>query len=81
MTNLHYWQQLANSRGLKLPRFDAKLTTGGMEKWLKILDISVAEYYEYSGRQTLKGFIENNPKWTLASWIGLMLEYQDQKKD
>lgn len=81
MSNLEHWQSLAHKRHIRLPRFDSKITTAAMESWLKKLNISVKEYYEYSGYKRLGDFIEKNPKWTLAAWCGLMLEYQESKEN
>jgi hypothetical protein len=71
------WMELARPRGLRLPIWTSRITTGGMRNWLRRLGISVARYTDWYGGGNLGDFAKRNPDWPLRAWVGLMLEMAD----
>lgn len=71
------WDELAATKGLRLPQWHLGPTPGNMEKWLRKLGVSVAQYCAWSGDKGLSDFAKLNPDWPLRAWIGLMLEQMD----
>ena len=61
----------------KLPK--GKLTTGNMERWLKVIGMSTALYKECTGGQGLRGFIEANPKYGLRDWAGDTIQWLEER--
>src|SRR3990167_4954985 len=75
---LSLWDGLAKKRKVRLPRIDAKLTTAGMRRWLRLqLKTSVTAFQKEYPDQNIREFIKNNPEWTLKAWAGSVLEMKD----
>ena len=74
--DMGFWEQLAADANLRLPRGDAKYTTGAMERWLRRLGIPVAAYLVWDGSKSLREFVQRNPSWTYRAWAGLVLEHR-----
>jgi hypothetical protein len=45
-----------------------------MERFLRRLGISGKAYRRWTGNQTLKEFIAENPTWSLRAWQVLVIE-------
>ena len=79
MTSLQneYWLKLARARGVHLPRSTTRLTTRGMNHWLREMNMTLAWFRRWSGFKTLLEFLEANPNTPLREWAGLLLEEDD----
>ena len=75
------WAEAARLAGLRLPIGTMALTTGGMERWLRKIDVSAAAYLHWGAYKNLADFGRLNPTWTLRSWAGLVIEHRDQIKE
>ena len=76
--DLENWQRLARKRKIRLPRVDARLSTGGMTRWLRLqLGLSVTAFQRMFPDQNLREFVRNNPRFTLKAWAGMVLETMD----
>lgn len=73
------WQEMARARGIRLPLWRMPVTTGGMRRFLKKLNITVDEYLEENNERNLKVFPARNPTWPLRAWVGIQLENLDFK--
>ena len=71
------WTSLASSRHLRLPQWRKGPVPRDMERYLKLLGVSITTYYEYSGTKALREFGQMNPTWPLRAWVGLLLEAQE----
>ena len=69
------WVHLASVQGVRLPRWSTVCTPGSMEKWLRKVKVSRAEYLAWSGETSLKDFARANPSWPLRAWVGVLLEW------
>lgn len=85
------WQEMAKELGIRLPLWRMPITTGGMRRFLKKVNLSVDDYLKANGERTLKTFGQNNPDWPLRAWAGIQVEnlvwlrehpdaYQEEKK-
>lgn len=68
------WQELAKLHGVRLPLWRMPVTTGGMRRFLKKINVTVEEYLQANNERTLKVFSTNNPDWPLRAWAGIQLE-------
>lgn len=68
------WQELAKELGVRLPLWRMPITTGGMRRFLKKINVTVDQYLTANAERTLKVFSQNNPDWPLRAWAGLQLE-------
>jgi hypothetical protein len=68
------WMEMAATRGFLLPRPDTPCTTGGMERWLRKLGLSLDWYQEWTGYSKLSEWIARNPGFPLRSFVGQALE-------
>lgn len=68
------WIELAQVRGLRLPQWRTRLTTGAMRQWLRKLNVSVSRYLEWEGGRSLGEFTRRNPMWPLRAWVGVVME-------
>lgn len=69
------WIELARDQKIRLPLWRMPITTGGMRKYLKKLDIQVEDYLSDNNEKTLRHFGNMNPDWPLRAWVGLQLEW------
>lgn len=68
------WDYLARQRKVRLPRADARLSSGGMTRWLRTqLHISVTQWQNLS-QEKIREFARENPHFTLKAWAGCALE-------
>lgn len=68
------WEDLARTRGLRLPPWGTTPTPGPMRSWLGKVGVSLRSYYVWSGERTLTEFADRNPDWPLRARAGLVLE-------
>lgn len=68
------WIELATARGLFLPRNDTPCTTGGMERWLRKLGLSLVWYQDFTGFSKLADWPTRNPSAGLRTFAGILLE-------
>mgnify|MGYP001569425631 CR=1 FL=1 len=64
---------LFDAAGVKPTKVTARLTTGAMEKFLRKLGVTGAQYGRW-GHQSLGGFIHANRSFRLRDWQVLVLE-------
>lgn len=77
----HYlWLEMAKARGIRLPLWRMPCTTGGMRRFLKKLNVPVDEYLAVNAEKNLRVFSTNNPLWPLRAWVGLQLEWLQEKE-
>lgn len=69
-----YWLELASARGVRLPYTTTPCTTGGMEKWLRRVGLSVEWYRDWTGYDKLTEWIVRNPGFSLRAFVGQALE-------
>jgi hypothetical protein len=68
------WMEMASARGFLLPRPDTPCTTGGMERWLRKLGLSVEWYQGWTGYDKLAEWPARNPTFSLRAFVGQVLE-------
>lgn len=68
------WQELAKEHNVRLPLWRMPITTGGMRRFLKKINVPVDQYLSDNAELTLKVFGKKNPNWPLRAWAGLQLE-------
>ncbi len=74
------WAEMAKDRGIRLPQWKMKCTTGGMRRWLKKINRDPTWYLDKTNEKTLKVFAINNPDWPLRAWAGICLEWVEQEE-
>lgn len=74
-----HWVRLATGHGVRLPRATTAVTHGAMERWLRRLGVSRAQYLMWTGESSLRDFARANPTWHLRAWVGLLLEWVDER--
>ena len=65
------WDQLAKTRGIRLPPWWAAPTRGKLNSWWKRL--GDCPFFEAYGCKA-SGLIERNPDYPLRAFVGMMLE-------
>lgn len=68
------WQEMARQINVRLPLWRMPITTGGMRRFLKKINVTVEEYLSANNERTLRVFGQNNPDWPLRAWAGIQLE-------
>lgn len=75
------WRTLASKAGIRMPaKYVPSSDVKYMKRTLKKLNIDPKEWLEVEGYTTLKGFSNDNPMWPMYGWIGLLLEYWEEKQ-
>lgn len=75
-----HWERLASRSKVRLPAWRTPMSPRWMESWLKRLKITHLAYREQFGFGSFREFIDANPDWPLAGFVGLLLEKQEQGK-
>ena len=72
-----FWRDKASTFGLRLPLW---WIPGSETKYVrracKKLGIEVADFVESTGFSNINQFVQNNPRWTALSVVGLVIEYK-----
>lgn len=68
------WAELSKELRIRLPLWRMPITTGGMRRFLKKINVPVEKYLADNNERTLRVFGQNNPDWPLRAWCGLQLE-------
>lgn len=71
----NYWDELAKSRGLRLPQWATPITPSNIRKWYHRLNMDAQAYYDWAGSKDIGRFSELNPDWPLRALVGLLLEW------
>ena len=72
-----FWRDKASTFGLRLPLWWIPSSeTKYVRRACKKLDIEVADFVESTGFSNLNQFVQNNPRWTALSMVGLVIEYK-----
>lgn len=74
------WIEMAKSRGLRLPGYGKKVTTGAMTRWIKAIGSTIPKYLDWAQEKGLVSFAKANPDWTLRAWAGVVLEAREDGK-
>ena len=73
-----HWERLAPARGVRLPQWATRNTSGKTVRWLRKLGWTVPQFYDWYGGdakdQRLGCFAKANPTWPLRAFVGLLLE-------
>ena len=79
-----FWLELARDKGVKLPAWYLPCDKKYMGRWFRQLKVTKREYLETTGFSELEEFQQLNSDWPLRAWVGLLLEYvneRDQAKE
>lgn len=68
------WDRLGQKFNVRLPQWHQGPETGKLERWLRKLGVSIADYKEYSADKYMSDFARLNPGWPLRAFVGLILE-------
>lgn len=68
-----HWTSLARKYKVRLPQKATALSTGGLTRWLKAIDLSVAQFKVWTGFG-LKDYVAANSTWSMRATAGLCLE-------
>lgn len=72
-----FWRDKASTFGLRLPLWWIPSSeTKYVRRACKKLNIEVADFVESTGFSNLNQFVQNNPRWTALSVVGLVIEYK-----
>lgn len=69
------WIEWAKAAKIRLPLWRMPCSTGGMRRFLKKLNVPVAEYLEANNEKNLSQFSKMNPDWPLRAWVGVQIEW------
>jgi len=75
-----YWQELAKDWKVRLPTWTLPPEPRTMRRWLRRLRVREREYLDACGFDKLDEFIEKNPEWPLRAWVGVLLEYVQDRE-
>ena len=76
-----HWVDLARKYYVRLPIWKTAPTTEKMRYWLRKFRVRETEYLEATGYKVLEDFMRLNPDWPLRAWVGLLLEYVNERDD
>lgn len=72
-----FWRDKASVFGLRLPLWWIPSSeTKYVRRACKKLGIEVADFVESTGFSNINQFVQNNPRWTALSVVGLVIEYK-----
>lgn len=75
-----HWDALAVHFDCRLPAWWIAPEPKNMRKWLRKFRIKPSDYLSITGYDNLEAFSELNPEWPLRAWVGLVLEYAEEKE-
>ena len=73
------WKELASERGLRLPNWTFPPESKAMRRWLRKVKLPEKVYLEIMGYSKLEQFQELNPDWPLRAWVGVLLEFTEER--
>lgn len=74
--DMKFWEDLARSSGLRLPkRYLPNTELKYLKRVCKSLGLDVSEYLESCGVNTIKQLVQLNPDWTARAECGSLLEW------
>lgn len=71
----NHWAELASKHKVRMPVYNIPCSKKGMRKMLGKVGVPVDTFNEHY--TSIGYFIENNPRWTLAAFTGLILELKE----
>ena len=74
-----HWAELAAKYYIRLPIWNTAATPEKMRYWLRKFRVSEHQYLEATGYKRIEQFMEFNPDWPLRAWLGLLLEYVNER--
>lgn len=74
-----HWADLAKKYYIRLPIWSTSPTPEKMRFWLRKFRVTEKDYLESTGYKRLENFMELNPDWPLRAWLGLLLEYVNER--
>ncbi|MGH8756295.1 MAG: hypothetical protein ACREU0_10860 [Burkholderiales bacterium] len=75
------WVQLAEDYGHRLPNWTYPPEPKTMRRWMRRLKVKEREYLGACEFVELGDFQRLNPRWPLRAWVGLLLEYVDERDE
>jgi len=76
-----HWAELAKKCYIRLPIWNTAATPEKMRFWLRKFRVTEAEYLNATGYKALQDFMRLNPDWPLRAWLGLLLEYVNERDE
>lgn len=77
----NHWKDLARKYYVRLPVWKTVPTPEKMRYWLRKFRLAERDYLEITGYKRIENFMELNPAWPLRAWVGLLLEYINNRDD
>lgn len=77
----NHWKELAQKYYIRLPVWKTEPTPEKMRFWLRKFRVSEKDYLDATGYKRLENFMELNPDWPLRAWLGLLLEYVNERDE
>lgn len=77
----NHWKDLAVKYYIRLPVWKTTATPQKMRHWLRKFRIAEKDYLDMTGYKRLENFMELNPNWPLRAWLGLLLEYVNERDE
>ena len=73
-----HWDELADRlTRYRLPTWDVPCAPEAMRPWFARVGVSPSAYREAT-QTSLEDFCMMNPRWPLAAWVGLLLEFRGE---
>jgi hypothetical protein len=76
-----HWDVLAKTHAHQytMPRWEQTCTAESMAAWLERLDVTPREWRAVGAFTDPAEFARLNPRWPLRAFVGLVLEYVDER--
>ena len=76
-----HWSDLAKKMYVRLPIWKTPCTETSIRKWLRRFRVDVKTYLDATGYKKITDFMEYNPDWPLRAFVGLLLEYVNERDE
>lgn len=77
----NHWIELARKFYIRLPRYGIPATDEKKMYWLRKFRVTEKQYLDMTGYEKLSDFNDLNPKWPLRAFVGLLLEYVNERDE
>lgn len=74
-----HWSELARHYYVRLPMWKLAWTPEKARYWLRKFRVTEAQYLEATGYKKIEDFQTLNPDWPLRAWVGVLLEYVNER--
>lgn len=76
-----HWIELARKYYIRLPKYGTFPTPEKMRYWLRKFRVPESSYLEMTGFKILEDFATLNQGWPLRAFVGLLLEYVNERDE